>query len=250
MLCCKQNAQSFDTIISPETVISIGDSIIKNAKLHIGKPYIYNSLDVNKIEQLVVNYKAFDCTTFIESVIAETVNRDSINDEIRKMRYRNGIIDGYTSRIHYFTEWIKENEKRGLITNITDSIKCKRPYDVEVSYMSRYKKKYPLISNGTILQEIIEMEKNVSNMTLNFIPKLDLNKCDTLILDGDIIAITTLKKGLDISHLGFAHWKDGKLHFLHASSDYKRVVITLNTLQEYLMKNKTQTGVVVLRLKY
>lgn len=247
--CCRQNAQTIPSTPQAESYINIGDSIIKFAKLHLGKPYIFYSLDKNKVEELVVNYDAFDCTTFVESVIAQTINKDSVNLEIRNMRYRNGIINGYASRIHYFTEWIKENEKRGFISNITDSISCTKPYDVNVYYMSQFKKKYPLIANDSILREIKKMESYVSESTLNYIPKTQLHKCDSIIRNGDIIAITTNKKGLDLSHLGFAFWKDGKLHMIHASSDYKKVVITQNTLQNYLMRNKTQTGIVVLRLK-
>lgn len=246
--CCRQNAQSIPSTPKAEPSVSLGDTIIKFAKLHLDKPYIFYSLDKNRVEELIVNYDAFDCTTFVESVIAQAINKDSVDQEIRKMRYRNGFINGYASRIHYFTEWIKENEKRGLISIVTDSPSCAKPYDVNVYYMSQFKKKYPLITNDSILEEIKRMEHYVSETTLNYIPKTQLDKCDTIIRSGDIIAITTNKKGLDLSHLGFAFWKDGKLHMIHASSDYKKVVITENTLQKYLMRNKAQTGIVVLRL--
>lgn len=249
MVCCRQSAQSIAPTSKTDTIVSLGDTIIKIANLHLNKPYVFYSLDKNKVEQLVVNYDAFDCTTFVESVIAQAINKDSVDQEIRKMRYRNGFINGYTSRIHYFTEWIKENAKRGFISNITDGLECAKPYDVSVYYMSQFRKKYPLIANDSILEEIKKMENYVSEMKLNYIPKTQLNECDSVIRNGDIIAITTNKKGLDLSHLGFAFWKGKKLHMIHASSDYKKVVITENTLQKYLMRNKAQTGIVVLRVK-
>jgi Protein of unknown function (DUF1460) len=248
-LCCKQNAQSLPSTPAKTPIVSIGDTIIKYAKLHIGKPYIFYSLDKNKEEELVVNYDAFDCTTFVESVIAQAINVDSVHQEIRKMRYRNGFINGYASRIHYFTEWILENERRDFIRNVTDSLSCAKPYDVNVYYMSHNKKKYPLITNDSILGEIKKMESHVSETKLKYIPESQLNRCDSMIHNGDIIAITTNKKGLDLSHLGFAYWKEGKLHMIHASSDYRKVVITQNTLQQYLLRNKAQTGIVVLRLQ-
>ena len=36
------------------------------------------------------------------------------------------------------------------------------------------------------------------------------------IRDGDIIAAASTVAGLDVSHTGFAIWKDGELHLMHA----------------------------------
>jgi hypothetical protein len=67
------------------------------------------------------------------------------------------------------------------------------------------------------------------------------------IKNGDIIAITTKIKGLDISHTGFAVWKNKDLHLLHASQDAGKVVISRKNLSQYLLDNKNQSGIMVLR---
>jgi len=53
-----------------------------------------------------------------------------------------------------------------------------------------------------------------------YIPKSSLRKrkkLQSVVNDGDIIAILTSKKGLDTSHLGIAVWHDDGLHLLNAS---------------------------------
>jgi hypothetical protein len=249
---CKQNAQQPNidyTHIKSNLKTSTGDNIIKIAKTHIGKPYLKNSLDKNIKEQLVVRLDGFDCNTLVETVIAQTLDSLNLNDQIRNMRYRNGIINGYASRIHYFSEWIKENTKRGFIKDITADLPEAIGFNVDVGYMSSNRNKYPMITNDSLYNLIKIMEENVSQYNLKYIPKNKVESIKQYIYDGDVIAITTNKVGLDIAHLGFAIWIKDQLHLLHASSDFNKVIITKNTLQDYLIQNKLQTGIIVLRLK-
>jgi hypothetical protein len=66
--------------------------------------------------------------------------------------------------------------------------------------------------------------------------------------DGDIIAITCNKKGLDIAHLGFAVWKKNGLHLLNASQLRKKVVEEPMTLYRYLQKHPSHTGIRIIRI--
>ena len=65
--------------------------------------------------------------------------------------------------------------------------------------------------------------------------------------DGDIIAITCQKPGLDIAHLGFAVWQKDGLHLLNASQIHKRVVEEPMTLRQYLEKHPSHTGIRIVR---
>lgn len=86
-------------------------------------------------------------------------------------------------------------------------------------------------------------------MTVRYIPKDSLNLHNiSQIHNGDIIAITTSIKGLDISHVGFAYWVNGKLHLLHASLNKKQVIIENIPLNEQLQQHKSQSGIRVLRI--
>jgi hypothetical protein len=67
--------------------------------------------------------------------------------------------------------------------------------------------------------------------------------------DGDIIAITCSKPGLDIAHLGFAVWRDDGLHLLNASQLHKRVVEEPMLLGQYLQKHPSHTGIRIVRIE-
>jgi hypothetical protein len=66
--------------------------------------------------------------------------------------------------------------------------------------------------------------------------------------DGDIIAITTSKAGLDTSHIGIAVWHRDGLHLLNASQIHQKVVEEPMTMYQYMQKHPSQTGIRVVKL--
>jgi hypothetical protein len=235
-------------VVFPDTTKN--ELLISRAKRHIGKPYLAHTLDQTIDEKLIVRMDGFDCTTLVETVVAEVNAPKNVKVHVQKTRYRDGLIIDYASRIHYFTEWIYENSKNGIVEDMTKSIPGSQPFVAPVNFMSKNKNKYKQLANDPIqLEKIKVMESRVSEYTWNYIPKNKLPKIEKYIQHGDIIAITSNVKGLDIAHLGFAHKAKGKLTLLHASTDQKKVVNTTKTLHQYLMGNPKQTGFLVLRLK-
>ena len=125
---------------------------------------------------------------------------------------------------------------------------------LNLTYMSEHPDSYPLLKVDMNERKLIaEMEKRASGATVRYILKErvgDSKKVLNCVKDGDIIALTTRKKGLDVSHVGFAVWgKDGKLHLLNASSIHKKVVLEPMTLYQYMQKHPSQTGIRVIRLQ-
>ncbi len=250
---CKSEVKTLENPLAKSLVEKVdtskNDLIIHRAKKHLGKPYLAHTLDKTKEEKLVVRLDGFDCTTLVETVVAEVNDANSIEAHITKTRYRNGVIEDYASRIHYFTEWIKENSNQGIVEDITSTIPCSKPFKFKVGYMSKNRTKYQQIAtNNELLDKIKAMEDKVNSYEWQYIPKQSLPQCESYIKHGDIIAITTDMDGLDIAHLGFAHRAGKKLSLLHASTDEKKVVNTTKTLHQYLMSHKKQTGIMVLRL--
>ncbi|MFM2394952.1 MAG: hypothetical protein RLZZ546_2935 [Bacteroidota bacterium] len=255
LFCCKySSSQNNDLSLINNTskhqmdTLDVGKNLILKAKSHLGKPYLSKTLDTKIEESLTVVTHGFDCTTLVETVIAEVLSPENINAHIQSTRYRQGVINDYASRIHYFTEWIYENQKNGKVKDITSDFECSKKYDYHIDFMEKNRSKYMQLSSDSIFQKILKMEKMINNYTWNYIPKLNLNNCKQKIKDGDIIAITTNIKGLDISHLGFAHWYKNDLHLLHASTDEKKVVISSKSLSDYLKSNIKQTGIMVVRV--
>jgi hypothetical protein len=240
---------------SEKQINSLSNGAIETAMLLLDAPYKGGTLEVTMEEALVVNLTEFDCVTLVETSVtfAEMLSRNetSFADYCRALqaiRYRNGIIDQYPSRLHYFEDWIFDNSKKGFIKDITGDIGG-IPYPKKVSYMSGHPCEYEkLATNPDFVERIRQAEDTINQHTFHYIPKERLREAKTLIKTGDIIAITIAMEAMDIGHTGFAFWKDGDLFLLHASSEYKKVMYTLKPLQEYLAGNKSQTGIMVLRL--
>ncbi len=205
-------------------------------------------------EELDVNLTQFNCVTFVENMIALTQTRLSSNpnfeyfkQNLANIRYRNGVID-YASRLHYFSDWLYENEKRGILTNITQEIGG-QPFNKNVSYLSSSKNVLTKNkSNYTTFVSMKKVEKEISSRPKYFIPKDRIPEVESKIKNGDIIGITNRLEGMDMAHTGFAIWRNGQLYLMHASSQYHRVVISSKPLKDYLAGNKLQTGIMVGRL--
>ena len=119
--------------------------------------------------------------------------------------------------------------------------------------MSTYPEKYTMLkANPQFVSLIAETERNLNKHSYKYIPEERIENTTLLrrtIHDGDIIATTTTLKGLDIQHLGFAVWKKDGLHMLNASSLHHKVVEEPATLYSYLKKQKSMTGVRIVRLR-
>lgn len=225
-------------------------------------PYVGQTLEIKgKEEHLAINLHALDCTTLVENccALALTTSHGSTRWQdyiswLRKLRYDGGKIDGYKSRNHYFSQWIESGERQGLVSEVVPPAKLSVPMKLSLTYMSDHPDSYPLLKVDMQERKLIgEMEKKASGKTVRYVPKDRVGqskKVLSFIHDGDIIAITTSKQGLDVSHVGFAVWgTDGRLHLLNASSIHKKVVLEPMTLYQYMQKHPSQTGIRIVRTK-
>ena len=233
---------------------SIGKIIVEIGKQFIGTDYIEHSLEVGDKEDLVVNLRNFDCTTFLDNslVLARLVKKNdtSFKDYINELtheRYRNGKLNQYPSRLHYFSDWLYDAEKRGLIKNISKEIGGKI-YDKKIFFMSKNYKLYKQLSNENFFKEIEQTENEINKRKYYYIPKEMIIKVEDKIRTGDLIAITTNIDGLDIAHVGIAiKMENRRIHYLHAPNVGQKVKISDKPLADYLMGNKSQTGIMVAR---
>ena len=225
------------------------------AKSFIGTEYGAHTIENYDAEKLKINFRQLDCYTFVETslAIARVIKKKAnptFNDclnEIRNIRYRNGKIENYASRLHYFTDWIYDLQKRGIIRDITLEIGGV-PYDKEINFMSGHVLAYPQLNEDSALADSIrEIEKNISARKYFYIPQDKIAEVESKINSGDIIAITTDINGLDISHVGIAVRKDNRIHLLHAPNIGFKVQISELPLADYIKSHKRQTGIMVVR---
>lgn len=237
--------------------VALDDFTLNIAKSFLNRPYKAHTLEGSQTEKLVVNLREFDCSTFVETCIAMglTYRKDDISFEkykkyLQRLRYyKNGKIKGYESRINYFSDWLYTHEDDGLLQDMTVSMGGVE-WKKNINFMSNNWKKYPFPNDNELLEKIQKIEEKINGQNYTYIPKSKVKSIENKFQNGDIIGITTNIDGLDITHEGFAiRLHDKRVYLLHASSDFKRVMVTDKPLVEYLAKNKNQTGIMVARLK-
>ncbi len=222
----------------------------------LGSNYVAGTLEQGIEEPLTINLEEVDCNTFVDYVYSAMISgSDPCADDIlfthtvESIRYRNGLRNGYMSRLHYFTEWIEQQKNNNKIFDVVlgDGMVANTK---SIDFMSEHSHLYPILkANPYLVDSIKGIEENISTFEWSYIPLDKISEITPLLKKGDIIAIVTNTKGLDISHVGFAIPFDGQFHLLHASSISKKVIIDPAPLEEYLRRNSKNIGIRVLRLK-
>lgn len=223
----------------------------------IGRPYVAHTLEA-ETEKLTINIDELDCTTFVESLYAltrTTLNqrqswRDYAN-QLESVRYHRGTIRDYSSRLHYISDWIIDNNSRGNLVEITADLP-RVAYKVKtIDYMSSHRDQYPQLADSAVFEKIRDFERGFCNHRFPYIKKESLDAKDIVeeLESGDIVAITTKTPGLDVSHLGIIEKKDKTLFLLDASSTGKKVQLETTDLKEMLRMQKNVYGIRVFRLQ-
>lgn len=230
-----------------EIVLDIG-------RFFLGAPYGAGTLETKGVERLVVNLKEFDCFTFVENVVALAWQVESKEKSfpafkklLQRIRYRRGQLKGYSSRLHYFSDWIHDNQKKGILRDVTAKIGG-RPLRKTVNFLTTNSNRYPPLKNAAELHRLKSIERRISKRSLFFIPKKALRFSEDRIHGGDLVAITTNIEGLDVQHVGLAARVKERLHMIHASSTEGKVVLSKRTLYRYLMQSKARSGILVARV--
>ena len=218
----------------------------------LGTPYKAGLLDRSPNEKLIISFQGFDCVLFVETVFAlaqgiarQDYNYPNFSDRLRQLRYRNGEINGYCSRLHYFSDWILDNEKKGKITNITANLGG-IPLNKNFNFMTTHKSSYPQLSKNTNYQCILNVETKLNNLKIHYIPNQRIYTVYNQLQAGDIVAIATDIQGLDVTHTGLVYrMPDGNIGFIHASPNGS--VRISSDLQNFVEKVNNSVGIIVAR---
>lgn len=228
--------------------------VLEVGKFFLQRPHVVGTLETKGGERLVINLREFDCVTFVENVIAlarcvksRHKSFEGFRRLLRKIRYRNGRLKGYASRLHYFSDWLHDHQKMDIVRDVTADIGG-RPFRKTINFMTTHLNLYPALKDVLNLQKMKSVERAVSRRPLHFIPKKVLRSLEEKIRDGDIVAITTNTGGLDVQHVGFAARVNSRVHLLHASSKDGKVVFSEQTLYRYLIQSRTRSGIMVARV--
>jgi hypothetical protein len=241
--------------------LPIGERTAAVGQALTGTRYKSYTLEIdNRIESPSVNFNGLDCWTFFETSLAfaRMLNEPEANwtpedflHYIEVDRYRGGVCTGeYLSRLHYLEDWLYDNDKRGLVEDLTAKLGGKNvPHAAHEMTVGWRHYRY-LAANKSLLGPLARMEGDVSRRPLYQIPKTRVAKIEPKLQSGDIIGIVSHDGRLySTSHVGLAlRTSDGVLHFLHASAphNYGRVVVD-SRLSDYLKKYRSDSGILVAR---
>ncbi len=235
---------------------SISERMVMAVEGMIDTPYEEGLLEHGTKEELVIELTKTDCILFVESALALTHNSLSsypsfrnFSSIVRELRYRRGIVNGYSSRIHYTSEWISQGEKNGYFREITAQLGGEK-VNQEFSFMSNNAKLYKQLSSSqTEVIKIRTIERQLSSQGgYSVIAKSKVKDITSQLMSGDIIAFTSRVKGLDISHVGVVYIDGDRVTFIHASSSAEMVIIHPTSLVEYLDEMSSISGIRVIRL--
>jgi Protein of unknown function (DUF1460) len=253
--------------------LDLGDRLQVIAEQFMGDPYRANLLDQSTTEQPFISLQEFDCVLFLETVLAlnstllekpkvsESKNLVSTFDptvsssptelalfqNLQQYRYRDGKLDNYCDRLHYFSDWVLDNQQRGLVKDI-GTVPLKR----SLSFMSQNWRKYSPIVKDPSLKDCIQttesrLSQKLQSGQLNYIPIESLRSQENQLRSGDIIGLVTNLKGLDVTHSGFLYRKGSQTPagLLHASQR-SGIKVSAN-LERYVRGVDGAIGIIVAR---
>ena len=230
-----------------------GEAVALMGQRFLTSPYVAHTLEAEGPERLIVNLREFDCTTFIESMLslARCVKMSGalfadFESQLRVIRYRSGMIDGYPSRLHYFTDWIADNARKGTASNLTHELGG-MARSSRISFMSEHPDSYRQLGDPAALAAIRLSERELTAAERWYIPRGRVQDMQSKLRDGDLVGITTSIEGLDVAHTGLIVVRSGQPVFLHASLSGKQVELADGTLSSYLRRYRTHDGIMVAR---
>ena len=237
-----------------DTDLPVSALMVSVGNFFLETPYVAHTLETGEEEQLIINLRELDCTTYAENCLAlsRTIRSGNLSieqfaSELQNIRYLDGKIHGYPSRLHYFCDWSHTNAQKGLITDLPEDLE-QTAFRKEINFMSTHPDSYRrLKEDSTLIEPIAAREKLISSRDMHFVPETGIAAVEDRLKDGDIVGITTSIEGIAIQHVGILVRVNGRIHLLHASSTAEKVVLSDDTLEDYLLNSRSATGIMLAR---
>ena len=256
---CKKDTLKINKLLEDglnSNIEKANDLVVFYANKLLGTPYVAHTLE-GETEMLTINIDELDCTTFVETLYALTQTtlsrratwRDYANN-LESIRYRNGVMGDYSSRLHYISDWIVNNSARGNLKDIAPNFDSCKYLVKTIDFMSKHRSSYSSLKDSTIFEKIRNIEVGYRSHRFPYIKKESLKSQRTknTFKSGDIIGMVTKIDGLDISHLGIVVKEKNELYFINASMSGKKVQLEKTTFYEYLANIRSCIGVRVFRI--
>jgi Protein of unknown function (DUF1460) len=239
--------------------LPLGERTVAVAKSLLGTRYVNYTLEIDdRIEAPSVNMNGLDCWTLFEISLgfARMLELKSANytpNDLLAMieldRYRGGRCNGsYTSRLHFLEDWVYDNERRGLVKNLTTTLGGVPMRGRYLNEMSHHWHEYRYMRhNPALVSQMAAIEQRVASRTVYHIPREQIAGIESKIRSGDVICITGRGPEGFTEHVGLAY-RDGSgaVRFLHASKDARQVIIDV-AIHQYVYRYRRFAGIMVVR---
>lgn len=249
----KRIAEEKLNVFKSKSALPISELITEIGLSFLGTPYVVASLENGLEEKMVINLRELDCTTFAENclALARTVKAgktdfESFVSELVQIRYRDGVRNQYPSRLHYFVEWISNNQKKRLIdgTPNQNGIKTNKV----INYMSTHPANYPVLKeHPELIPAIAAQEKGLTQTGFMFFPKNDIPNLYKQLQHGDIIALTSNIDGVDVNHVGIILKRGTEFYLLHAPLSGKKVLVSEGPITDFIKPESKNNGIMIAR---
>jgi hypothetical protein len=245
-----------------DRTVPLGLATARVGVLAVGTPYEAHLLDAYLrrgdgpvAEPLTLSLTRFDCTSFVESSVAVaraaraggTPSWKGFGREVERMRYRHGMRGDYTTRLHYFSEWVADGDKRCLLRDMgfaLGGVEDRRP----LRYMTEHRDSYAALADDRVFKSMREMEKRLDRLSRRVIPTARIPEVEDRIQNGDVLGFATSTPGLDVTHCAIAHRDSrGVLRVLHAPLAGGGVEMSRLALPQYVAQLRGASGIMVAR---
>ena len=240
--------------------VPLGSASAHVAMLAVGTPYEAHLLDAYlrlgeaaPTEPLILSLTRFDCSSFVESCVAVAraaraggpPNWKGFGREVERMRYRNGLRGDYTTRLHYFSEWIADGDKRCLLRDVgfaLGGVEDRRP----LRFMTAHRDGYVALADDRVYKSMKEAERRLDSVSRRVIPTARIAQVEDRIQNGDVIGFATSTPGLDVTHCAVAvRDSRGTLRVVHPPVTGGGVEVSRLALPEYVAQLRDATGIMV-----
>ena len=244
-----------------ERGVEMGRAVARAGELALGAPYAAGTLAAYvaagdpRDEPLVLTLSRFDCVTLVEACVAVAraarapgaPTWAAFARETERMRYRAGVRAGYVSRLHYFSEWIADGARRGLVRDVGGEMGA-APDGRPLRFMTEHRSAYAALRDDAVFARIGEIERGLDAHPRNLVAPARIPAAVPRIRTGDVLAFATSLSGLDATHTGLAY-RDaaGVMRVLHAPLAGGEVQVSSGTLPEYVAGLRNNIGILVAR---
>lgn len=252
-----------DAVAAVKPAATMPATVAQVAHAFVGRPYLEASLEAlpsreGAPEPLICRLDAFDCVTLVENSVAiaraialadaaHPASYGVYRTQLETLRYRGGVRGDYATRLHYFSDWVADNERRGNVKDLTPSLggqADRRP----ITFMSTHRGAYRKLGDDRTYKEIQATEANLTRTPRYVLPNAKVAGILPLLQSGDVIAFATDIEGLDVVHTGLIYrLPNGQVHLLHAPEPGQKVTVSTKPLVEYLKLFPRHVGVILAR---